>query len=725
MTRASWTAVVLAILLLAMAAIGWLVWQGRGKPPISSPSVGSSVVLARGTPELPVDLESNRADRADKLVSALEVPSAENSGPVAPSVETALVRIHVVEEDGTPVAGAHVSLGLSGEGWWRLVTSSETGSDGRCDLHAKPEQVYRLDVRLENRDLDSRRVPAMAEGHVLEVEVVVSTAVVHGQLDLDFIGIVVNDATNEPIVGASIRGEGDRGDVEVSTGAFGLFTLRVASWEDALASVSASGYARRYFRLGDDHETQVDALTIRLSRAATLQVAVVDAAGTALPRARVSVTTKSDNVLQREGVSEIPIACDDPIWATIADESGVATLNGLPPGVPLGVSAFQGRLARKFPQALKLEAGEVRSLEMSLDAGALIRGSLIDTAGKLISAREIWCLPAEGRSPGMVKPWQEDAVRGRAWTDNEGKFEVHDIPAGTWWLAPAPRDAQRQDIADDGVPSLAQVVMVDPATPIVEVILRVERGAYMGGRVVTPLGQPAEGVWVLAHSVVGSDSSASADSDAEGSFLVGPLPAGRYQVYASKSAGYADSLSVEAEAGAADLVLKLREGGRLHGFVVDAATGEHLEAETQYTRTDCEESYRVYGLAESGEFDIDGLVPGIYSIGAKSRNGQFGYQTGVIVRPGVEIADLPLVVSKGGTLRLHHDGPEGKARYLVFVHDLYLAEGSIDTGETSEIAVPAERISVITRVMGTEREEIKEIQVSPGSIVDVRFGKAQ
>ncbi len=672
-----------------------------------------------------MELASNPAVWTDKPTSTLEGPLAESPGPVASSNEATLVSVRVVEEDGTPVADAHVSLGLSGEGWWRQVTSSETDSDGRCELNARPELGYRLDVQLEYRDLASRRLSPLVPGQNLEVEIVARTAVVHGQLDLDFFGMVIDDATDAPIVGASIQGEGDRKDVVISTGAFGLFTLRVASWEDALAGAAAEGYARRFFRLGGDHETQEHALNIRLSRAATLQVAVVDATGAALPRARVSVTTDSDNVVQSEGVVAIPIACDDPIWGTIADESGRATLTGLLPGVPLNVSAYQGQLARKVPQPLKLEAGEVRSLEVCLGGGALIRGSLIDTAGKPIGAREIWLLPPERRSSGMVKRWEEDDVRARAWTDQEGRFEVHDLAAGTWLLAPAPREARRLDSVEDGVPSLAQAVVVAPATAIVEVVLQVERGAYLGGRVLNPSGQPAEGVWVFAHSVVAPGSIASGDSDEEGAFLVGPLPSGRYQVYARKSAGYADSLSIEAGAGAADLVLELRKGGRLHGFVVDVATGEHLEAETQYTRTDSKDDDRVYGLAENGEFDIDGLVPGIYCIGAKSRNGQFGYLMGLNVRAGVEIADLQLAISQGGTLRLRLDGPEGKARYCVFAHGLYVAEGWINSGETREIEVPAEMISVAIRAVGAQREETKEITVSPGSTVEVAFGKAQ
>ncbi len=562
MTRNSRTGWLLASFAIAAAVIGWLVWPGALEPPSVPSRSTSSAVPAGCEPEVPLEVESERVVTAHDPAPAPAVARAAGGALPEPDDEPVLLRIHVIEDSGTPVARAYVSLRLASQRGWEQVGSAETDADGRCELDALPGRSHRLVVHQESRDLDTRGVPALAAGQELDIEIVVPYEVVHGRLDLDFFGVVVDDTTGAPIVGASIRGERERTDIETSTGAFGAFLLRAASWKTSAASASAAGYARRCFLVAGGHTTQSQAPTVRLARAATLDIRVVDSAGAALPRAGVAVTTDVQEVSQDENLLLMVGDIEEPAWRTMTDAIGRATITDLPPGAPLDVQAYQGALTRKLPRALRLEPGESRSLELRLGGGTLVRVSLVDRDHQPVPGQLIWCLPADVDVSDMLR-LPEREVRARAITDGDGKLEFHDLPAGRWSLVLAPNEMQSTLAREAGLLPFVQPIVIQPNMEPLDVSVLAHRGEFIAGHVLDPRSQPVAHAHLLAHSASPDFHHASGESNADGAFRVGPLPRGRYELGARGHDEYADSLSVTVETGASDIVLYMRDGGHV------------------------------------------------------------------------------------------------------------------------------------------------------------------
>jgi hypothetical protein len=137
----------------------------------------------------------------------------------------------------------------------------------------------------------------------------------------------------------------------------------------------------------------------------------------------------------------------------------------------------------------------------------------------------------------------------------------------------------------------------------------------------------------------------------DGEFSVGPLPAGPFQVVA-KAGAYADSEPLSVEAGASDLVLRLRpgagvgvrvlgaDGGRGSGLMLWAVHEQHAELCTG-TFTD-----------EAGEVALTGLLPGTWTLTASDPSGGFGVLHGVPLTAGVDPPTVVLQLELAARLRL-------------------------------------------------------------------------
>src|SRR6185503_15172536 len=94
------------------------------------------------------------------------------------------------------------------------------------------------------------------------------------------------------------------------------------------------------------------------------------------------------------------------------------------------------------------------------------------------------------------------------------------------------------------------------------VTLMVHRGLYIRGRVVRSDGSDYEPRIPQTSLILAKSPTfyANTTADAEGRFIIGPLPRGEYRLTASGGADFADSEPTDARAGSDDVVLKLRDG---------------------------------------------------------------------------------------------------------------------------------------------------------------------
>src|SRR5262249_10129766 len=134
------------------------------------------------------------------------------------------------------------------------------------------------------------------------------------------------------------------------------------------------------------------------------------------------------------------------------------------------------------------------------------------------------------------------------------------------------------------------------------------------GRVLDPSGQPTVEGHVYA---AGQSSLLQFDADVRegGSFVLGPLVSDRFDIQAT-GGDDAESQSVVAKPGDADVVLQLRPGGTIRGRVILPATSPN--ASVSVLVAPCRElqagnfSWHVHHGNDDGSFEFTGLEPGLY-----------------------------------------------------------------------------------------------------------------
>jgi protocatechuate 3,4-dioxygenase beta subunit len=155
------------------------------------------------------------------------------------------------------------------------------------------------------------------------------------------------------------------------------------------------------------------------------------------------------------------------------------------------------------------------------------------------------------------------------------------------------------------------------ATPESRIVVQLERGAAVGGRVISPAGEPIAGARVWATSV--SEPFPTIDprldaavSDAKGRWQMPALPAGSFRFTAAHDAHSETTTAPHAFDGSTakdDVVIKLEPGGTITGTVVDGGGKPVAGASVRATGVG-----RVFwGLAretiadEQGTFALSGL----------------------------------------------------------------------------------------------------------------------
>ena len=257
-----------------------------------------------------------------------------------------------------------------------------------------------------------------------------------------------------------------------------------------------------------------------------------------------------------------------------------------------------------------------------------------------------------------------------------------------------------------------------PQSGVVEVIVRSDRGLSIRGRVVGPKGEPMPDVAVSAK--VDAKWSAEAASNGDGSFVLGPLVDGEYELTASPSrlhfragdqerpdASLAKSAPLRARAGAQGVDLTLRQGGMLH-LVIDVSDPHLLEyLEERIMDADGQ------AVFEPMNANTCVLAPGTYSVFlSSSQNGMCGVADGIGVRAGGS-QDAVMDLRNGAKLRVKSDASaSGSVEYQLYRDGRCLASRhAIDTG--LDHVVPPGHIVVRTR-SGTAAWSEQTVEVAAG-----------
>lgn len=518
----------------------------------------------------------------------------------------------LARESGQPIAGVHVLLtSAHGSAGWlgqvpgrtlaggvrRACPCPMTDADGRVELEARVGEESTLivnlleNVRARRMELD---VPAFAVGERRELELMLET-----RDDLRWFGRVLDDATGTPLAGAEAEWGGSELRRAVSA-ADGMLVLDFASWQASEVEVALAMYLPTSLALERGHESVELARPIRLLRPAALEVRVRDGQGAPKSRVRVELVE-----LDRGAEYELP-AFD---LGRTTDADGVAAFEGLAPRVRLSVAVRAG-LGRTRRQDVILAPGERRALEFELESGCRVLGQALDEAGQPLAGLDLWRLAVDG-FPALRELPHEHAVVDKARTDARGRFVFEEVPAGDWWIGPAPSRGVAR------VAPLATRVVILPGEARQELTLVCAAALYIQGRVLSPEGRGTPGVvtaWKTGTRLV-------AGSRNDGRFVVGPLTSGDWLLQArdSRESGgiAAPSTVVRAEVGRSDVLLALRSGSLLAGSVLDERGARVPGAEVCLSPDE-------QGLAASattdeyGSFVFGAQAPGGYHLWARS-----------------------------------------------------------------------------------------------------------
>jgi len=370
---------------------------------------------------------------------------------------------------------------------------------------------------------------------------------------------IVRDEAGQPVPGVRILSLADRR--EATSNADGRFeiltarvptTIRIGMDEHgyAMVELSKAGYVRKSVPLFTSASRPKEQVFV-LQRGAPLGVRVVDGAGNPVPNALVKAGTSNEVLFFDYGMMRSRY----PLGEGVTDADGRMTIPGAPLGeLRLNIAHDAWAAADRMVRLTSLEQTEV---EVVLSLGGAIEGRITKPDGKPHAGALVHLDDGKGRSTtsGEDGSYRIDRVKPgehTVWVSAEG-FGPGFFGHALGWGQPAEvRARDGVTVRDIDIPLMAATMV--------------------RGRLLNVDGDPLVGVQVR---VFGRDWDAAfsrrAKSDAEGRFVVGPLPVDRPRALAA--AFLADGYRfIEKEfrvTGAGDS----RDLGDVKGFVVGRISG--------------------------------------------------------------------------------------------------------------------------------------------------------
>ena len=296
----------------------------------------------------------------------------------------------------------------------------------------------------------------------------------------------------------------------------------------------------------------------------------------------------------------------------------------------------------KVPGVRVTESGdEVDFGTVVLVPGATIDGRVSDSSGAAIAAAEI-TLGLENQGFMPVGPPDSQP---RTTTDAKGRFSLGDL---------LPGQPVSVTVSKKGYGSETRSSVKPPTEEPLTFVL--EPAGRLSGRVVDERGAPIRGAMVNVQQdrrvravsmTVSRSRPGWARTDAEGSFSIEDVDAGKLQVTAAAESYQQKRLDVEMAAGQAiEVELVLVPGAVIEGAVTTADGAPVAEAQIIVTQQQSElfggDSISANGRSDvEGRYRVTGAPTGPATI-IVYREGRQGLRKAVEVRPGTNIVDLVL-----------------------------------------------------------------------------------
>jgi uncharacterized GH25 family protein len=356
---------------------------------------------------------------------------------------------------------------------------------------------------------------------------------------------------------------------------------------------------------------------------------VIDEAGKPIAAARVTY----------HGASDWSQQADPRLDGVETDKNGAFAFAALPAG-SFRFSAAHPDFARASSQLITLDGkNEQRDVTITVAAGAVVRGMVIDTSQQPISGARVR-IGATSRRGMIFEPPRQ------AYSDAKGAFEIKGL---------ARKELQAIALHETGA---SQAIDIDTTRgDVADVRLVLDVTGTIAGIVVDPQGNPIEGVQVSAGPNFRTQGMADMTqfrlrgfpqelTDTAGRFTLVGLAQGSYMVYASRSQNASRGRGMAnpdggtvAETGKKDLELVLQPEGGVKGKVqlADGTTPSMFTVQVGFSQQT---------FTGSDSFELDALSPRKYELSVRGPS----FQTRVVeveVQPG-KIADAGTITVKKG-----------------------------------------------------------------------------
>ncbi len=538
---------------------------------------------------------------------------------------------------GEPVPGATVTLGLAHQArgsvhWRRTATTDKQGRYEIANLAAgryvvteveppagqplirlstwKPGGVRTVDLGDSATSEENFRLPAGARlmGRVL-------------------------DETGRPVAGAAVSCSLDEATEE---GPRNMYQMS-GQWYSGQATTDAAG---RYVLGGLTKETY--RVTIRppagsdAAPAALRGISAPDSGDMTLQDATlykggkvVGLVVGPDDKPLAGAEASVPVASSrrgDDRQSAATDAAGKFVLAGLPTGryaVTVTPPAGSACCEQEF-DSVPVIGGLALEQRLKMPAGATVSGTVVGPDGAPVAGATIYTSFGYTHGPRTV-------------TDARGQFKVTGLPSGLKQAGRDPRSAKMTISAapPESAPTLmgANMPLKDLAAgKTSEVAIRLEAGAAVTGLVTGTDGKPVSGCRVSAFQTLGRGGGYSASAvtltGADGRYVLGQVPPGKWQIGAAPPAGrnlmpQASAVKILA-AGRTETVDIALKGGALITARVATATGQPVAGASLRLETGrdaqslflpgMEQGGRTAFTDSTGQFRFDSVPPGTHKV---------------------------------------------------------------------------------------------------------------
>lgn len=374
---------------------------------------------------------------------------------------------------------------------------------------------------------------------------------VNGHADA-WVGIVVNNKTNDPIKGVFV-GVIDPESNEIDPKLFaitagdGQFKLNVDGTKSPTLCVAGMGFAPQKVTLKQVNEGNPNPVQISLERGGfVLEGKITDPSGKPIKGATIIIEDVVRGHSDEQGnyrVDRIP-----PV-----NRGG--TLKGHPRTSLYPIVSHPDYVAKDAFQ-LKISIADGKLVkDFTLDPGASVEGivsSKVD--GKPLKGIEI--------TAGQDR-FGSNVHRYTAKTDEHGKYRLKGVPVGPQVL---------HALSEDWSPVIARLTLVGETTAHHDFTM--EPGEDVSGKVVDSKGHGVEKAWIITDTWQSARMfKREAYSDADGKFTLKHMPSTSVQGDVLKK-GFVSSRRNSFIPGKAELVITLSSPGGLSGRLLDAKTKE-------------------------------------------------------------------------------------------------------------------------------------------------------